>query len=328
MSKYTPAQVQFSLTRTYRITAFPNGFTQDAIRQAVAQAFSYWAEVTPLRFIAQEAGQVDIEIRFTTLDGPEGFLGNALIEIDDAERWRIGPSEENVGGASYDLITTITHEIGHRLSLHHQLASVMSEHQAHEAEFRNAGPVDVAAIQAIFGAPAVHTAVHVHGASAVGELDSDFEARRVWGGGSAFIGRQEHTAWIHVPLVWPEHKAGPALFVHRVALRLNLGPGAQIQRMDVSASRHLQTFEHTIGTTVTTDVLLAAGLAAKPRATGALNISVKVAFDTSQFDARRIDVLAAHVELVIDEPALTPVFPTENAPINLAPRVPDPGDAP
>ncbi len=98
--------------------------SEDAIRGAVRQAFSWWAESLDLEFVEVTSG-ANIPMRFAGIDGPAGTLAYAYLAdgtqkakelvLDIAERWTVG----GPASGQINMPTVLAHEIGHALGLGH-----------------------------------------------------------------------------------------------------------------------------------------------------------------------------------------------------------------
>lgn len=286
---------------TYAILNFPSGLSAARVASAVSQAFAFWAAATPLSFLRVPGPAADLTVRFPSLGGPEGVLGNALIELDDDEKWRIGSEQENVGGASYDLISTLVHEIGHRLGLRHVTAShsVMREYQSHSTEHRQIGGFDAAAVQEIHGQQTVTARPVIHGNTARAEHPERLALIRPTGPGGVFVGDAQST-WIHISPTIPNVIQGYGVRLHRIRLKLRLFPGARVTEVHIWDGDHIRerhVLELRSETPDTTTLML--GVASKPVLVDGLEVSIGVAFDQRHADVdRRIDVISAGCDLI------------------------------
>lgn len=143
----------------------PTSLAVSAARQALAQAFKVWSDVSGLVFSEVTGDQIaDIVIRFTPashgdsfdFDGPNGVLAHAFFpppnggmlagdaHFDNTENW-------TVSGGGIDLVTVAAHEIGHALGLAHSTVqnSLMYPYYGGPHQFLN--PDDVAGIQSLYG---------------------------------------------------------------------------------------------------------------------------------------------------------------------------------
>ena len=144
---------------------------------AVRQSLGYWSAVTPLEFQAPLASEIPLLRIFLDSDGsptieplgttsgfisstPHGPSGDASIHIDcDNELFVDRFFEEDrlpVQPGPFDLITLLTHEIGHALGLDHPAQEteicIMSKGQAPKFVKRQLFPFDILEVQRLHGA--------------------------------------------------------------------------------------------------------------------------------------------------------------------------------
>ena len=285
---------------TYRIRNFPSGVNAGRVVAAVSQAFAFWASPTPLSFHRVTATtDADISIAWESAgDGPGGVLGNALIELDDDERWRLGTEVEQVPViSSYDLITALVHEIGHRLDLEHSLnsQSVMFEFQDEADEYRQINAIDRALVQEKHRAQELLAASTVHGNTARAEHPERLELSRATGPAGVFVGVDQPT-WLHVGPVIPNLVESTGVRLHNVRLRVRLHGAARITEVHVwdgdrLLERHVMELR---AASAAQPVRLRLGVASKPVLLDGVEISIGVAFD----GAGRVDVISAGCELI------------------------------
>merc|ERR1719369_99751 len=153
---------------TYRVTQYSRKMTGALVNADVKRAFKYWSDVTNLKFVSKERGDVDIEIGFFTFshgdgdpfDGIGGTLAHAYfpryggdVHMDDSETW----TENSHKGTNF--LQTLTHEIGHSLGLSHSRvsASVMAPfYRGWDPAFKLHSD-DIQGIQSLYGKPSVTT---------------------------------------------------------------------------------------------------------------------------------------------------------------------------
>jgi len=151
---------------TYNVSGELPGFTIGILRDAVSQAFALWAEETPLAFV-EAFSNPGITITFRPL-GVNSGLGNALIEINSSMSFRYGDTQSQPTN-TYDLVTVLAHEIGHRLGLDHNTdpSSIMFESVGNSKTIRTLPAVDIQAIRSLDGPPDIVEATGVHGTSVI-----------------------------------------------------------------------------------------------------------------------------------------------------------------
>ncbi|XP_071965060.1 collagenase 3-like [Antedon mediterranea] len=151
---------------TYRISAYTKDLPPEVVDDALRRAFQVWSDVTPLVFIKEDSGKVDIEVSFTGLrhtdrfyfDGKGGTLAHAFqptgwgdldgdVHFDDSETYTV----ESKKGTN--LFQVAAHEIGHALGLSHSKDSsalMAPYYKGYIAAYRL--PIDdVMGIQSLYG---------------------------------------------------------------------------------------------------------------------------------------------------------------------------------
>jgi hypothetical protein len=284
---------------TYRIRNFPSGLNAGRVAAAVSQAFAFWASATPLSFHRVTSTDADISIAWEPAgDGPGGVIGNALIELDEDERWRIGAEVEQVPViSSYDLITSLVHEIGHRLDLDHSLhnQSVMFEFQDESDEYRQINAIDRALIQEKHGVQEVLALSAIHGNTARAEHPERLEMGRATGPAGIFVGVAQAT-WLHIGPTIPNLLQDTGVRLHNVRLCVRLHGGARISEVHVwDGDRILEKHVLELRPGSAPDsIRLQLGVAAKPLLLDGVEISIGVAFD----EPGRVDVISAGCSLI------------------------------
>jgi hypothetical protein len=143
-------------------SAMPAGW-----QAAVASAFSMWSSVANLTFIQVPddgnpfngpTSSGDIRIGLEAFDGPGGVLAHGFyppnngntaagdIHFDIAELWKIG-----FGGAGFDIVQVLAHELGHALGLNHSGVPNSLMNPFYTEAFLGPQADDIAGMQFIYG---------------------------------------------------------------------------------------------------------------------------------------------------------------------------------
>lgn len=134
------------------------------LRSAAAAAFARWASVAPLRFeeIA-DATAADIIIgeqaeprgyAFTNISvGPDLEIGLAAISraricLNPERRWKLGFDGDLT---SFDLVHTLTHEIGHAIGLDHPGARGAVMAFRYDESIKNLTDADISGVHELYG---------------------------------------------------------------------------------------------------------------------------------------------------------------------------------
>ena len=152
---------------TYGFREFSTDLNQADVRDAIQEAFSLWAAVTPLTFTEIPIGNnPDIVIRFVSgdhgdganFDGAGGTLAHAFYpppnggalagdaHFDEAETWSV-----TLPPSGTDLVTVAAHEFGHSLGLAHSSVQGALMAPFYNGAHRQLEADDIAGIQAIYG---------------------------------------------------------------------------------------------------------------------------------------------------------------------------------
>lgn len=144
--------------------AMPTGW-----QSAVNAAFGMWSSVANLNFVqvtddgaafntATTSG--DIRLGLHVFDGAFGILAHGYyppinggsaagdIHFDVAENWKIG-----FGGAGFDIVQVLAHELGHALGLDHTSTPGSLMNPFYSEAFLGPQADDIAGMQHIYGAP-------------------------------------------------------------------------------------------------------------------------------------------------------------------------------
>lgn len=134
---------------------------------AVTTAFSMWSSVADLTFVQvpddgnpfnAPTSSGDIRIGLEVFDGPGGVLAHGFyppnngataagdIHFDIAELWKIG-----FGGAGFDIIQVLAHELGHALGLGHSNVANSLMNPFYSEAFLGPQADDIAGMQFIYG---------------------------------------------------------------------------------------------------------------------------------------------------------------------------------
>lgn len=171
---------------TYFIASFTQDMSEEAQRQAIAQALDTWRAVVPLEFTeVTSAGEADMIIGFGTgdhcelyeiagnkcpaeegeggaFDGPSGTLAHCYFppgsggpnagdcHFDDAEDW----ADVDATASQIRLVETAIHELGHGLGLGHSEVKGAVMYPSYEPGQRHLelAEDDIKAVQELYGA--------------------------------------------------------------------------------------------------------------------------------------------------------------------------------
>ncbi len=289
---------------TYDVLGELPGFSIGALRDAVSQSFSLWSEETPLAFV-RRAQQPTLTVTFLPL-GVGGGLGNAGIEINSSMSWRYrpGPQQQN----SYDLVTVLAHEIGHRLGLDHSLdpASVMFEALGQRREIRTLPGVDIGSARERLGSANVVEVTGVHGTSVA--IENPAQVRNVIRRGPhAEIHGHNASAWFHFAPPSLSRAADKGLRLHSVLVRARTEAQTAIRELHVwdgntFRQRHRLDLRGSGPGAHEWDLRL--GVARKPLVSRAIGISVNVDFIDA--GSRQVNFISAGCEFVSEESVIDP----------------------
>jgi len=150
---------------TYKFFNFTSDLSQEEQRSAIAAAMKKWEEVTPLKFLEQKYGKVDIELAFvrgnhghcTNFDGKGGVVAHAFrpgsgaingdIHFDDDDYFTVNSYQ------GYNLEQIAVHELGHALGLRHSgdVNAVMYAHFGLYKPNYSLSSDDIQGIQKLYG---------------------------------------------------------------------------------------------------------------------------------------------------------------------------------
>ncbi len=291
---------------TYDVFGELQGFTIGTLRDAVSQAFALWAEETPLAFIRVD-GNPGITITFWEL-GVGGGLGNAGIEINTSLAFRYGDTQSQPIG-TWDLVTVLAHEVGHRLGLDHSPdpSSIMYESLDNGRSIRTLPTVDIQAIRALDGPPNIVEATGVHGTSVV--IENPRQISNIMRQGMyARIQAFNAAAWFHFTPATPILAQGQAMRLHAVRFKVRTQSRISLSLLHVwDNSSFLQG--HRLGWTGETEGSylwdLRLGVARKPLVRDGIGISLNVNFINAGSD--QIDIISAGCEFVAANSVVDPL---------------------
>jgi hypothetical protein len=222
---------------TYVVRGELPGFTIDALRDAASQAFALWAEETPIAFIRVRS-QPDITITFRPL-GTSSSQGNALIEINTSFSFRYG----NVTSpspllASWDLVTVLAHEIGHKIlggpNQHSTDSdSILFETLSENKAVRTLPRVDIPAIRAVAGPPDIVDATAISGSTVQVERPSLIKDTRRRGPHTHVEAMNANGVWLHLSPATASRSHGQALRLHAVRLSVRTNARNELSRVFV-----------------------------------------------------------------------------------------------
>jgi hypothetical protein len=150
---------------TYGFVNGTGDIAGDGERQAVKEAFAFWAAHSPLSFSETSPASADIEISWGTgehgdgfpFDGNGGVLAHAFypsdgrIHFDDAETWTTATRSNSADPR--DLITVAAHEIGHAIGLGHSADSSALMYEFYSGSHRFLANDDIEGITSLYPNP-------------------------------------------------------------------------------------------------------------------------------------------------------------------------------
>jgi peptidoglycan hydrolase-like protein with peptidoglycan-binding domain len=304
---------------TYAILNDHPDVSGSVLSRAIEQAFAIWALHIPLSFApTRPDASPDITFRFVP---HEDGVANALIEFNANLNWRVGSGSGN----SYDLISVATHEIGHKLGLHHTIppvtGSVMNETVDNSAAYRAIGGTDRQRVQAEHGSQAVRDTTMTHGNSVTLESSDTVVSFRPMGPYTRVTGVQGlSTSWFHFAPATPVRhgeSANPESRLHAVWLNVRTYDESEITRVhiwdgDTFLGQHTLQYGGGLGGGPR-DWYLRLGVARKPRldATGGVGISVDVRWKFGTDATRRVDFVSAGADLIEYQRPFGPISPDD-----------------
>lgn len=290
---------------SYRILNTHPDLPGSDLRLAIEQVLAIWSVHIPLAFVPATIGFTpDITFRFALIGG----LGNAIIEFNETERWRLGPERGGVAN-SYDFISVAVHEIGHKLGLNHTTpavsGSVMNETIRNSTVHRFLHAMDIENIRGIHGAQTIRDIPLLHGTSATPESPEQLDEYRPMGPFTRVIGKSGlSSSWFHFAIPTPLLHAGATARLHAVRLTMRTYPDSEITRVHIwdgnsFLGQHLLHLHGGVSQDVPRQWNLRLGVARKPRImTGGVGISVDVRFRNGTQATRRVEFISAGAEFI------------------------------